>query len=270
MRIVAIGNNSYLARKWISFSHLKSEIEIFGHDVIYTRPNSLFSNAVVVNFCSHPELETRLLAPEELPERILAEKLSTLDSMLVTLSSRRVYAQYNGVPLSEDHPLSPLTIAGRNKLLAESHVNALLPERSIVLRLANIYGLEYEKERRTFMGRLIGSLKENKDILFDVSPETEKDFLPDFIFSKTLTSIVGKPKPGTFNIGSGLPSKIRDIASWVLEGWGGGSYKVSTDVIRDPFVLNVTKAASQYDLHCSLENIRDYCIKIGRDLRNHE
>ena len=105
-------------------------------------------------------------------------------------------------------------------------------------------------------------------MVFDVALSTARDFLPDCSFARILQSIVAHPRPGIFNLGSGIATSVGDIAAWTISGFGDGAIVCTSDAVRDAFVLEVDLLASCYGPTCTVDEIRDYCYWVGRLARD--
>lgn len=265
---LVIGAGSHLASVWRRSLPNRVKVEFEPHEAI-SCSDILKDCSVVINFCRHPELDRRLIAVEELPEVRLAMQIANFKCHLIHMSSRRVYAPpQNGGAFSEMSELGPTTMNGANKLTGERAIVKLLDERLTILRLANVFGLELQSGRRTFMARLLAGLKNDRRVVFDVSLSTARDFLPDQSFARILQRIVSNPVPGVFNLGSGIATPIRDIAAWTISGFGDGSIVCTSDEERDAFVLEVERVVSLYGQTCSIDEIKEYCYLVGAMARN--
>src|SRR6185312_16044609 len=100
-------------------------------------------------------------------------------------------------------------------------LHALLDDRLVVLRLANVFDAEERYgERPRFFGMALSRLAREGCIAFDISPFVERDFLPAAVFAERLVRIVADPKPGIFNMGAGFPVAVGRIAQWLIAGRG--------------------------------------------------
>jgi hypothetical protein len=265
---LVIGSGSHLASIWRTSLLNDSIVEFRPHDAIYCSDIPK-DRSVIINFCRHPELDRRLIAVEELPEVRLATQIANSKCHLIQMSSRRVYApSQNADSLSEESELGPTTMNGANKLAGEGALLEILDERVTILRLANVFGLELQNGRRTFMARLLAGLKNDRRVVFDVSLSTARDFFPDRSFAGILQRIVLNPMPGVFNLGSGIATPIGDIAAWTVSGFGDGSIVCTSDEERDAFVLEVGRVVSRYGPTCTIDEIKEYCYLVGAMARS--
>lgn len=262
-----VGAGSHLASVWRNSLPSDFVVDFQSHEAITTN-DVLEARSLIVNFCRHPELDRRVIVEDELPEVQLARRIAFFNCHLIQMSSRHVYAPpQNGRRLSERSELGPSTMNGVNKLAGEKAIAEILRERVTVLRLANIFGLETQSRRRTFMARLLAGLRNDRRVAFDVALSTARDFLPDRSFASILQRIAAHPRPGIFNLGSGIATSVGDIAAWTISGFGDGSIVCMSDAERDAFVLEVDLLTSCYGPTCTVDEIRDYCFRVGRMAR---
>ena len=196
----------------------------------------------------------------------LANRIGERDIAMIMLSSRKVYAPSDR-PFAESSPTGPTDAYGANKLLAEQRLRALLGERLTILRLANIFGDERVPGRRSFLAMLLNRLAEENQILYDMSPFVERDFLPVEILAKLLSAIIREPPRGIMNVGSGLPLPTGKLALWIMEGFGGGELLIDSFEEKDRFVLNIGRLQARFGPPCSLNDLKMRCLDLGSRLR---
>lgn len=187
----------------------------------------------------------------------------------VMLSTRMVYGESlpGPRPFLETDECRPANMYGKNKLTVEENLKRLLgQERLVLLRLSNIFGLE--PGRPTFMGAAQTSLKRTGEIIFDLAPDSKRDFLPVKYLAESIEKIVASPVAGTFNIGSGIQVSCDEISSWLIEGYGNGRTVYTDTSQKGQFVLDIEKASRTFDLTAIAKgDIRTECIECGRKLR---
>jgi dTDP-4-dehydrorhamnose reductase/UDP-glucose 4-epimerase len=220
----------------------------------------------VVSFARHPLLGSAdYESATKDPDLRLAARLAGRDIDYVMLSSRKVYAPGDR-PLAEDDPTGPQDRYGRHKLAVERALRERLGERLTILRLANVFGYERGRARRTFMSLSLDRLARDRQIRFDMSPFVERDFLPVGACARVLVRIVAAPPGGVLNVGSGIPLPTGRIALWVLEGFGRGELVIESPREHDAFVLDVGRLTSLYGPPCTYDELRTACLDLGRRL----
>ena len=263
-RVLVVGRHSFLARHALEALD-PSEVEAVGHDEI-ERPGLLDGIGCVVNFSRQPLAASDACRLEQMDvDLCLARRIGGRDIAYVMLSSRKVYAP-SDAPLSETAPTAPSDPYGRHKLAVEQALRDLLGERLTVLRLANIFGYERAPGRRTFVATSLDRLAREGRIHYAMSPFVERDFLPVAAFARVLANIVRTPPGGILNVGSGIGLPTGRLALWILEGFGRGELVISSTEEKDPFVLDIARLEGLYGRPCSLSDLRDACLAIGRRL----
>jgi UDP-glucose 4-epimerase len=263
-RILVVGRHSFLAHHALATLD-PAEVEAVGHEEI-ERPNLLDGIACIVNFSRHPMAASDACRLEQMDVDLrLAPRIGGRDIAYVMLSSRKVYAPSEG-PLSETSPTGPSDRYGRHKLAVEHALRNLLGERLTVLRLANIFGYERAPRRHTFLAIALDRLAREGRIHYAMSPFVERDFLPVMAFARVLARIVRAPPGDILNVGSGIGLPSGRLALWILEGFGRGELVISSTEEKDPFVLDIARLEGLYGRPCSLGDLRDACLTIGRRL----
>ena len=199
-------------------------------------------------------------------DRKVAELTVRGGAHFVMMSTRRVYGPAKKLPIAENAPTRPIDNYGGNKLRTENEVRRLLGDHCTVLRLANVFG--YEPGRHTFFGIALDTLRRHRRIVLDANPFVKKDFLPLPECAAAIISVLRKKPSGTFNLGYGTGTEIGRIAMWLIEGYSEGDLLVTSSEERDAFVLDSSRLWALMDMPQRAYSIRDYCIEIGKRLRN--
>ncbi|MBL6081901.1 NAD(P)-dependent oxidoreductase [Belnapia sp. T18] len=200
----------------------------------------------------------------------LAASAAAAAAPYVMLSSRVVYGMTGrDGRLAEDMPLAPTSHYGRAKRETEARLRAIPGLALTILRLANIIDpLDAEGERVSFFGLALRGLRCEGRITFDMSPFVERDFLPAEILAERLVMVAADPRPGQFNMGSGVALPCGRIAEWLIEGYGGGTLLVSNCRDYDGFCLDMTAAARTWRFRpLGPAELRRHCVAAGRLLR---
>ena len=177
----------------------------------------------------------------------------------IMLSSRRVYARGWDAREEDDAP-GDGTPYGDGSETAVRQAGG----RWTILRLANIF--DDELGRGSFMGRMLGGLCRDGHIIFDMAPQTRRDFLPAESAAAAIARQVASGARGVFNLGSGIATPCGDMANWVIEGHGSGALVASDVPVRDE-LPDIGKAVTAFGLRCNAEQIRQSCLAIGRKLK---
>ena len=269
MSVVVIGKTSFLARSirerlgdngWRYLTHEEA------------RENESWMNDAtrVINFAFHPNLKVDPYRENLDFDLELARMIKNRPIHYIMSSSRLVYGyDQQHFNLNENHPVKPEGVYGRNKLVTERNLLLTLPkERLTVLRLANVFG--HEIHRSLFFGRMLTRLKEQGKIIFNMSPESLRDFYAVWHLADALAVITTNPKPGIFNLGSGFGTPCGDIADWVIEGYGSGRLDILDHNLSDQYWLDITKARATWPTLPVMtpEILHHDCVECGQWLRS--
>jgi UDP-glucose 4-epimerase len=142
----------------------------------------------------------------------------------VFASSAAVYGDVTELPISEDYTLRPLSPYGTSKMLAEQHVwsyNKLKKiQNGISLRIFNVYGGDQASDRDVVSKFAMRLSKGLPPIIHGHGAYTRDFISVDDVVDAILLSIRAMEKnfndklnsPPIFNIGSGTPTSINEVA----------------------------------------------------------
>ncbi len=140
---------------------------------------------------------------------------------LVYLSSAAVYGEPARLPVSESHPLNPVSPYGLSKLMGErviKHFSSLYGLRYVILRLFNVYGFrQHGGSYSGVIARFVERVRRGKPpIIYGDGRQTR-----DFIHVRDVCRVVEKVLKTeyvneVFNVGFGKPVKIEDLARLIL------------------------------------------------------
>jgi nucleoside-diphosphate-sugar epimerase len=269
MSVVVIGESSFLARAvrkqpaaagWKFLSYREAD-----------KPEHYKDATCVVNFALHGDVRKGIVNEQSDLDSRVAKILLDTPANYVMISTRAVYGPsiHEDGRLVETDPLSPASPYGMGKKQVEDNLRAILPpERLAILRLSNIFGDEGLQNRSTFFAMALDKLATTGRINYDMNPAVKRDFFPASACAQALTQIVERFRGGTYNLGSGLGIETGKIAAWLIEGFGSGALHSSSDAVKDAFWLDMTQSRESFNLPAlSVDDIRQECLRIGRELR---
>jgi UDP-glucose 4-epimerase len=150
----------------------------------------------------------------------------------VFASSAAVYGDVEKLPISESQPLSPLSPYGSSKMMAEQHISSYQNQnkikKTISLRIFNVYGSGQANEadvitkftKRLSSGRppiISGDGMQTRDFI------SVDDVVDAIILStRAMEDVENKVTalPSVFNIGTGTPTSISELAQKMIEIFG--------------------------------------------------
>jgi hypothetical protein len=190
------------------------------------------------------------------------------DLHYVMLSSRKVYAEDEQFGACEESKVVGLDAYGRNKVETEKRLRDTLPPGKLtILRIGNLIGMEYPRDRSSLMGYMLGELASKDCIEFTQSPFSRRDCLPFEVGADAMLRIMDQRIAGTYNLGAGFATMIGEIALWLIAGYGSGKLHAQVGGAHGEFCLRVDKLAKQIPLSFSRDQLENYCLELGRSLR---
>lgn len=268
MGVVIVGKNAFLARA-LRERGGDRDWTWLGHDEALRDTGWRDRAKCVVNFAFPPQFAAERYSESDDIDLSLARIIGDRPVRYVMLSSRLVYGRRPGnFSITENHPLNPDGAYALNKAVTEANLLTTFgPERLTVLRLANVFG--HELGRPLFFGRMLESLKKTGTITFDMDPRSRRDFFAVWHLSDALDIIAERPRPGIYNLGSGIGTTCGDIAKWVIEGYGSGKLNITGTTRNDQFWFNLDKIRAEWPglPVLTAETIRADCLGCGEWLR---
>ena len=189
------------------------------------------------------------------------------DVHFIMLSSRRVYAEEEQFGAREESKTVGIDGYGRNKLETEKRLRGIVPDENLtILRIGNLIGSEYPRNRSSLMGYMLGGLVTKNSIEFTQSPFSRRDCLPFEVAADILWKIMDTRLAGTYNLGAGFATMIGEIALWVIAGYGSGQLCTHVGGAQGEFCLQVDKLQAKVPWHYSREELEAYCVGLGKSL----
>lgn len=184
----------------------------------------------VLHFAATISVPFSIENPQETYDNNVAGTLNLLASSarqrvgkFVLISSCAVYGEPKYLPIDENHPTCPISPYAETKLAAERyclgfHERELLC--SVILRLFNVYGpRQGMNEYSGVITRFIERVKKNSSpIVFGDGSQTRDFVNVNDVADAVLVSMEKRLAEGElFNIGSGKPTSINELAQLVVE-----------------------------------------------------
>jgi UDP-glucose 4-epimerase len=186
--------------------------------------------------------------PEETMDINVKGTLNVLDAChesgvntFVFASSAAVYGDVKELPISESQSLKPLSPYGRSKMVAEQHILSYKQSKkiknTISLRIFNVYGVGQASEadvitrfaKRLSIGQpplIHGDGMQTRDFI------SVDDVVDSIILStRAMEGVANKVTalPSIFNVGTGTPTSISQLAQKMIEIFGLDLHPVYED-----------------------------------------
>ena len=145
-------------------------------------------------------------------------------SVLVFASTCAVYGEPVKLPVAEDHPIVPKSPYAATKVAGEAFIQAysnLYDYRYAILRLFNVYG---PKQSKAYAGVIIEFIKRvsrgEPPIIFGDGEQTRDFIHVSDVVEAIMMAITNEKTRDVFNIGSGKPVTINQLAKLILKLMG--------------------------------------------------
>ncbi|MEM4134250.1 MAG: SDR family oxidoreductase [Candidatus Micrarchaeia archaeon] len=137
--------------------------------------------------------------------------------IIYSSSGGAVYGEPNKLPAPEEHKIKPLSHYGASKFAVESYLsvyNSIYGLDYITLRYANVYG-----PRQDFLGEagviaifIKNALSEEPLTIFGDGNQTRDFIFVNDVVNANILSLIYRGNFKIFNIGTGIPTSINQIA----------------------------------------------------------
>ena len=185
----------------------------------------------------------------------------------VFASSAAVYGHVNTLPIPENTELKPISPYGASKVAAEeiisAYANLNLFDSIISLRFFNVFGVGQSDEYSGVISKFKERIKEGSSPVIFGDGNQQRDFVSVGDVVNSVAVALNPPKgvtQGTFNIATGVPTTISDLA------------KIMTRIMGKPALHPIYKKAAEGDIRISYadttktSNVLNFIAK--RDLEN--
>lgn len=181
---------------------------------------------------------------------------------LVFTSSAAVYGNPQKVPISEDHPTSPISPYGLQKLVSEQYLNLFSQQFGfsvVALRLFNVFGSRQvpSSPYSGVISNFVNAIHLGQPITIYGDGTQTRDFIyvkdVAIAFAKALTLSLDTGSSLIFNIGTGIPTSLLqlvDIFKPCFSNWQsdinflparvGDIQHSQSDISKTTFILELT------------------------------
>ncbi len=151
----------------------------------------------------------------------ILEAMRRLDvDKIVYASSAAVYGDPVDLPIKETHPLKPKSLYGVSKLSSELLLNSyreVYGLKPVILRYFNVYGPRMKPGAyASVIYKFIESIISNKPLTIYGDGLQTRDFVYVEDVARANIAAIEKNVEGVYNIGSGVATNIRELASLIL------------------------------------------------------
>jgi UDP-glucose 4-epimerase len=178
---------------------------------------------------------------------------------VINVSSCAVYGEPSYLPVDEGHPTNPISPYAETKLEAErlcSDYWEVYGLKTTVLRPFNVYGLRMRKDQYGgVIARFVEHLRVQKPPIIYGDGEQTRDFLhvEDAVRAMMLVLERNKTVGRTFNVATGVPTSINQLAQLVLGLFGAELLKPQYQSARQSDVRHSYADIKEAKLHLKFE-----------------
>ena len=304
LRVLVTGGagfiGSHLARELVSLGYEVRVLDNLSRGSLENLGDALGCVELVIGDVRDPEVTARavagvdavvhLAALVDVEESIRFPELYTEVNLVGTLnlvrasrrvdtfvfsSSASVYGDPMRVPIPETHPLSPKSPYATSKAAAELYIKTysnLYGFRYVILRLFNVYGPRQSRSYSGVVAEFIRRALRGEPPVIHGDGEQTRDFVYVSDVVKAMVAALKTKVSGVYNVGSGTPTRIVDLAYAVLRVVGVGNLRPEFREARPGdvkhSVADISKAARELgfrptvDLGTGLRLLVDFYRKL--------
>ncbi|MCL5439126.1 MAG: NAD(P)-dependent oxidoreductase [Patescibacteria group bacterium] len=203
-------------------------------------------------------LETNFLGTKNILDAFLKSRTSR---KLLYSSTGKVYGKVMHLPISENHPISPLNILGKSKLITEKLIDFYNNNQKefVIFRIFNAYG---PRQRENFLiPTILKQLHEGKKeiILGDTDAKRDYVYIDDLVdaFIKTIEQ-KGPLGVSTYNICTSLGLSASQIVKTISKIKG-----IDIKVKTNPVLFRVDEMKEEYGSYEKAKKILGWKPKIS-------
>lgn len=151
---------------------------------------------------------------------ITAAKTANVDRFIFTSTGGAMYSENDYMPWTEDLAPSPKSPYALSKLCAEKYLQLLMPDKYVILRLANVYGPRQNPHGEAgVISIFFDNLKNNEvsKIFGDGEHVRDYIYIDDVINAIELAKTI--PVNNIYNVSRGVGTSVNDIAQLILFNW---------------------------------------------------
>ena len=231
----------------------ENEFEFINGDICDEKLIKKFVKKIdlVIHLASISQVRTSLKFPDKcfdynvIGTKNIVKYCSKYKKRLIFSSSREVYGTAKYLPVDLNHPLLPENPYGASKIIGESLIKAYANSFGLeymILRLSNVYGFD-DKNRAVPIFTRKASLGENIEI-FGNNKIIDFVYIDDVIKAFLLVLEKDKLNNKTFNIGSGISTKLDDLANIIIRSFNSNSKIIRKKAITgevDRFTADISE-----------------------------
>lgn len=161
------------------------------------------------------DAETNILGTMKV---IMAAKAANVERFIFASTGGAMYSEKDPLPWTEEMSPAPKSPYALSKLCGEKYLQLLMPDKHVILRLANVYGPRQNPHGEAgIISIFFDNLKHNKvSKIFGDGNQTR-----DYIYVHDVIDAILRAKTvpcAIYNVSTGVGTSVNDIAKMVLNG----------------------------------------------------
>ncbi|HVL49795.1 MAG TPA: NAD-dependent epimerase/dehydratase family protein [Candidatus Thermoplasmatota archaeon] len=176
----------------------------------------------------------------------MLEAARSFDARFVFISSAAVYGDPSKTPIREDSPVEPVNPYGLSKAVGERYTNLyarLYGLETVILRPFNVFSPRADPSSpySGVVTQFVRAVSEGRPPVLHGGGLATRDFVHATDVSRAVLLALSedRAKGGTFNVGTGRPTSIRDLAALVVKLAGSAVRPVDGEARRGDIAASV-------------------------------
>ena len=212
-KIIIVGYKSFIQKHL--FNNLKNKFIVKKLRFYQINKKNVSGSDVIINCSNSKNFFYKKYNLKNDRNLKIANIIKNYNIKFYLLSTRQVYDQK--LYLTEKSKLKPLNLYAKNCLYSEKNCKKILKNNLVILRLANVFGYEIGKKKKSSLVSLIYKSLKKGEINIDNNFYLFKDFLPIKLLCTYIEKIISLNNVNIVNVGSGIPILVKDFIYSIID-----------------------------------------------------
>lgn len=208
------------------------------------------SNTIILHFGESANVEESFINPKNYLEQSFISNINILElirktnAILIYPSSGSIYSRTNQMPLTENSVIGPSSPYSAGKLSGESMCMSYRESYNLDIRIVRLFSVYGPTMSRFFIFDAIKKIYESRDkVIFSGSGKQVRDYLfMDDLIRSLISISISQNKSSDFNLASGIPTKISDLADTIKKLMGKNELNIEFDKADQPYQKDILYA----------------------------
>ena len=267
-KILILGKKSFVGSSLFFYFKKRYDVKIKNYESKFLKNLGNFD--FIINCCNNKNYLKNKYSQKNDFDLQIAKMIKNEKTHLLFLSTRKIYKP--GPNLKEFSKIKCTNHYEKNKYITEKAILKIKKNNLTILRISNLIGLKFKKNRRlhfTYLDEFLSMISMRKII---DNQGIYKDFLDIKTFSKIVNLIIEKKIKGIYNVSIGKKIYLNEINSWLLRYYK--DKKSLKKIILNPkeqsesFYLNNSKLKKNMNFKISIKDLKKECFRLSKKLFN--